>query len=221
MHDTVEGEVPMRVGELSSRSGVPVATIKFYVREGLLPAGVRTGPNQAGYDEAHLRRLRLVRALVDIGGLTIAACREVLVEIDAPEQSTHGLLGAVHHAVVARSPHCDATVRAVAEKEVDDLIRRRGWRLRPGNPARESAVDILATRYELGQDDAGELLDEYARAVETIAAAELDLTVDRSSEGTDVLLERTAVGIVLGGALITALRGLAQEDASARRFATD
>lgn len=60
--------------------------------------------------------------------------------------------------------------------------------------------------------------DHYAQAVEQIAAAELDLTVRRAERGVDIMAERTAVGIVLGGALIAALRGLAQEDASARRF---
>ena len=47
----------MRIAELSRRSGVSVPTIKYYLREGLLAAGERTGPNQARYDEAHLRRL--------------------------------------------------------------------------------------------------------------------------------------------------------------------
>jgi len=44
------------MAELSKTSGVPVATIKFYLRERLLPAGERTGPNQSIYGEQHLRR---------------------------------------------------------------------------------------------------------------------------------------------------------------------
>ena len=42
------------MGELSRRSGVPIPTIKFYLREGLLPPGVATAANQADYDEEHL-----------------------------------------------------------------------------------------------------------------------------------------------------------------------
>ena len=72
----------MRISELSRATGVPVATIKFYLREGLVPEGVRTSPNQAQYDDAHVQRLRLVRALVGVGGLSIAATREVLGHID-------------------------------------------------------------------------------------------------------------------------------------------
>ncbi|MET1074743.1 MAG: MerR family transcriptional regulator, partial [Umezawaea sp.] len=52
----------MRMAELSAESGVPVATIKYYLREGLVPAGELTSPNQAQYQARHLQRLKLVRA---------------------------------------------------------------------------------------------------------------------------------------------------------------
>src|ERR1700716_801088 len=45
----------MRMAELSAESGVPVATIKYYLREGLLPPGERTSRNQARYDDVHVR----------------------------------------------------------------------------------------------------------------------------------------------------------------------
>ncbi|MFD7659160.1 MerR family transcriptional regulator, partial [Actinosynnema sp. NPDC059797] len=72
----------MRIGELSRRSGVSVPTIKFYLREGLLAPGSGTARNQASYGEAHERRLRLVRALVEVGGLSLTAVREVLAASD-------------------------------------------------------------------------------------------------------------------------------------------
>ena len=37
----------MRIAELSRRSGDSIPSIKFYLREGLLPAGTATGRNQA------------------------------------------------------------------------------------------------------------------------------------------------------------------------------
>ena len=72
----------MRISELSRVSGVPVPTVKFYLREGLLSEGVRTSPNQAQYDDSHLQRLRLIRALVGAGGLSLATTREVLRQVD-------------------------------------------------------------------------------------------------------------------------------------------
>ena len=35
----------MRIAELSQTTGVPVPTIKYYLREGLLPSGELTSPN--------------------------------------------------------------------------------------------------------------------------------------------------------------------------------
>ncbi|KUP95458.1 MerR family transcriptional regulator, partial [Thermobifida cellulosilytica] len=71
----------MRIGELSRRSGVSVPTIKYYLREGMLPEGERTAANQVRYSESHLRRLRLIRGLIDVGGLPVPTVREVLAEI--------------------------------------------------------------------------------------------------------------------------------------------
>jgi len=71
----------MRIGELARRSGVSIPTIKYYLREGLLPPGAATAPNQASYGEEHLHRLRLIRALLDVGGLTVAAAREVSLHV--------------------------------------------------------------------------------------------------------------------------------------------
>ena len=49
----------MRISELAAVTGVTIPTIKFYLREGLLPSGVARAANQADYDETHVRRLRL------------------------------------------------------------------------------------------------------------------------------------------------------------------
>ncbi len=62
----------MRMAALSEASGVPVPTIKFYLREGLLPPGHRTSPNQSQYDDEHVRRLALIRSLTEIGGYSLA-----------------------------------------------------------------------------------------------------------------------------------------------------
>ena len=89
----------MRIAELSTRAGTSVPSIKFYLREGLLPAGVATSRNQAEYSEAHVRRLRLIRALIDVGGLSVTAARDVLTAVDAAAVPDHGLLGVAHYAL--------------------------------------------------------------------------------------------------------------------------
>ena len=72
----------MKISQLAERSGVPLSSIKFYLREGLLPAGLRSAPNQARYGPGHLERLALIRALREVAGLPLEAVRSVLRELD-------------------------------------------------------------------------------------------------------------------------------------------
>ena len=94
----------MRISQLSRETGVPVATIKFYLREGLVPEGRRTSATQAQYEDDHVARLRLIRALVGPGGLTLALVRGVLEAIDRPPESMHDLLGVAAAAVERPAP---------------------------------------------------------------------------------------------------------------------
>jgi DNA-binding transcriptional MerR regulator len=71
----------LRIGELADRAGVSVATIKFYIREGLLPPPpVKTGRTMGYYDEAYLERLLLIRKLRDEHFLPLRAIRLLLEE---------------------------------------------------------------------------------------------------------------------------------------------
>jgi DNA-binding transcriptional MerR regulator len=99
-------EVQMRISELAGATGVTVPTIKYYLREGLLSEGARTSATQAEYGEDHVRRLRVVRALIE-SGVTVAETRKVVAALDEPPASPHDLLGAAHAAV---TPHVEAPV---------------------------------------------------------------------------------------------------------------
>ena len=51
----------MKIGELSAASATQVETIRFYEREGLLPAPARTAGNFRVYEAPHLERLQFIR----------------------------------------------------------------------------------------------------------------------------------------------------------------
>src|SRR5688572_10008900 len=51
----------LKIGELAKRAGCLVETIRFYERDGLLPAPVRSTGNYRLYDEALLERLQFIR----------------------------------------------------------------------------------------------------------------------------------------------------------------
>jgi DNA-binding transcriptional MerR regulator len=210
--------VAVRIGELSAKSQVSVPTIKYYLREGLLPAGTATAANQATYTETHLQRLRLIRALIDVGRLSVARAREVLAAVDAGDVPPHELLGTAQHAV-ARSPVSDTEDAGwqAARTEVDDLVARRGWRVDADSPGVFQAADAIRALRALGQHDLLGCLEAYADAAELVAASEVDAVVARGEPAR--MVEGVVAGTVLGEALLAALRLLAQQDASARRLA--
>jgi len=204
------GEVTVRIAELSGRTGVPIPTIKFYLREGLLAPGERTSPNQAQYHEDHARRLKLIRALVDVGGLSIGAARAVLGDLDSIGDDTLEQLGKVQYSLTQLRDRGDDEAQRMAEVQVDQLIERHGWSIFGDNPARASLTEVIATLRRLGQDDVLALLDRYADAAADLAAVEVAAMWERPS------IEDRAEGVVtfavLADALLAALRRLAQED---------
>ncbi len=206
----------MRMKELSDTTGVPVATIKFYLRERLLPAGDRTAPNQSDYTDAHLRRLRLIRALLDVGGLSVAAARAVTSVLDLPGRSVHEVLGLVQHAISPVSSPPDTAEFAAARATVDDLIETLGWHVYPGNPGRDGAAAVLVAMADLGQNHLTAALEPYARACEL--AAQADLTAVAAAGDRDSMVESAVIGMVFGETLIVHLRRLAQEHVSAQRI---
>ncbi|QEU82695.1 MerR family transcriptional regulator [Streptomyces subrutilus] len=88
-----------RVGELSRTTGVPVPTIKFHLREGLLPARESTSPNQARHGERHVRGRHLIRAFAAVGGLPLAAVGKVVEAVEDLDRPVRELLGAAPRTV--------------------------------------------------------------------------------------------------------------------------
>jgi DNA-binding transcriptional MerR regulator len=197
----------MRISELSRITGIPVPTIKYYQREGLLPYGERTGHNQVRYDDGHLRRLRLVRALLDIGHLPIATARKVLGAVGEPGRDLFTALGEVHYAVTAVPDGASS-----ASEPVDELIGRHGWTVKEANPSRHALANLLGVLADLGHADILNRLDDYADVAARLAA--LDVGILDSHGSKDEVLETAVVVTLLGDVLISLLRRLAQEDLS-------
>ncbi|MDD5167207.1 MAG: MerR family transcriptional regulator [Syntrophales bacterium] len=53
----------VKIGEISKKSGVPASTIRYYVREGLLPLPDKVNKKMAYYDEACIERLKAIQDL--------------------------------------------------------------------------------------------------------------------------------------------------------------
>jgi DNA-binding transcriptional MerR regulator len=183
----------MRISELSRRTAVPVGTIKFYVREGLLPPGTTTARNQARYSTGHEERLRLIRVFAEIGGLTLSAIRVILAAIDDDGVPLDDLCRIVHRALhgerLAGDPD-DATVGALADARVavDSYLESLGWVVALDAPERNVIASVLATLRRMGWAGDATVLGPYAQAADRLAAHEMASVSARTSRADAALV---------------------------------
>ncbi|UPO77867.1 MerR family transcriptional regulator [Arthrobacter sp. Helios] len=206
----------MRISELAAASDVPVATIKFYLRTGLLHDGRQTAPRQADYDDGHLARLRLIRALLGAGGLSVAAAGEVLRQLDDPPESGHDLLGAAHHALDAGAqPKQEQEQQQADHPRADALLEAWGWQIDPeDHNARRGLERALQGLEDGGFEPPAGFLDMYAAAMRELATREVEQVPVNPPDA----MRYVVLGTVLVEPLLLALRRLAQQDASRRMF---
>ena len=70
----------VRIRELARRSGVPIATVQHYLREGLIASTRKTGRTMAWYDSTLAPRIRAIKELQQRQFLPLAVIREALGE---------------------------------------------------------------------------------------------------------------------------------------------
>ena len=72
----------MRIGEVADQAGITVDAVRYYERQGLLPAAARRPSGYRVFEAPTVERLDLIRRLQALG-LTIAEIRHALVAHDA------------------------------------------------------------------------------------------------------------------------------------------
>ncbi|MGV9451420.1 MerR family transcriptional regulator [Streptomyces sp. NPDC003635] len=211
----------MRLAELSERSGVSTATIKYYLREGLLAPGHQINATTAEYDEEHLRRLRLVRAMIQVGKVPVATIREVLGHVDDDSLPRAIRLGSAVWAL-PQVPEPDAEDEFVqgAKAAMEELLTSLGWShaqdMTTVSPSFRSLVVAAAALRRLGYDWSPETLVPYARLMHQVAELDMDFMESHVSEAEKA--EVAVLGVVLVEPMLQALHRLAQEEETARRY---
>lgn len=137
-----------------------------------MPSGRRVSATQAEYDDGHLRRLRLVRALLRVGR-PVATAREVLSHADDESLGRTIRLGAVLWSLPhGPEPDEEAPETAIATAEVERLLDRLGWstarEIGALSPSHRSLVASLATLIRLGYPCGG----DYPAALRRLAQEE-------------------------------------------------
>lgn len=199
----------MLISELADRADAPVATVKYYLREGLLPPGRRLGPRRSDYDETHVRRLRLLWMLREVGGVPVSALQEIVVAIAEQERDPHESLCRIADAL---TPSLGAQQNDESAALVDATLEQVGWtEVRPDAAARArlAALMRLLSSEEWPLTIEPETLLYYARLVEGLSRTEIGLVDD--TKDRSATLEDMVTGEGVFGEIFTLLRRLAHE----------
>lgn len=200
----------MLMSELATRTNVAVPTIKFYLREGVLMPGRAVSSTRAHYDEPHVRRIALIRALSALG-LSIAQIRSVVGLIDNPGSSLFATLGAATAALsrtteAAREENCARARAALSALDVsvpDDL------------PAVAQLDRALADAEAAGVPMTDDRLRAYAPHIRAIAAYDIE---QMPLEPTTAAIEYAVLGTIFYEPILAALRRVAHAGLTAQRL---
>lgn len=175
--------------------------------------GTATSRTRAAYDGTHVERVRLIRDLVESGGLGISGVRTVIDALEHPPTSPHDFLGIAHGALPPPVEHVEPT------DEVIGWLRDLGWEMCLDSPLVGSLTRAVTDARAAGVPLSGSTVRSYAEAVRQVAA--VDVAAATAAPSLAASLHIVVVGTVLVDPVLATLRRLAQEVESAHRTQGD
>jgi DNA-binding transcriptional MerR regulator len=210
----------LKIGELAEQSGVPAATIRHYVREGLLPEPVKTSRNMAYYPPEFVDRIRLIKQLQEERFMPLKVIRDLLSSGDGDPDRLRALVE-IEDRILERALAGEQERVSAAEvrrrydvpREVLDRLAeldvlspdRKGY-----SPSDVRIVEAISRFRAGGYDEriGFTVYDtlRYKRALEEIAAEEVQVLIERLGEvEPDMAVEMIEAGVEPLADLISAL----------------
>lgn len=187
----------MKMKELEELTGVGRETIRYYIREGLLPEPEKPKRNVAIYSDEHKNRLRLIKKLQDERFLPLNVIKEILDNPEGGKQRVPGLAG-LEFALSARmgGPSEKVSIAdlidetGIEPEDIDAMIADgvidilgNGARMVSNQDAR--IVRLWVALREAGFDDslgyAAQNLERYQKAAQELAESEVEDFFDHVS----------------------------------------
>ncbi|HEX2397243.1 MAG TPA: MerR family transcriptional regulator [Solirubrobacteraceae bacterium] len=198
----------LKMSELAERSGVSAATIKHYLREGLLPEPVRTSRNMAYYPPEFVERIRLIKRLQEQRFMPLRVIRGMLEEDPRRVQAMVELEDRILERAAAAQEQARVSRPEVRRRyDVPDNVLRRLEELGILTPSSRGyepddvAIIAAISRFRAGGYD--EQLGftvydtlRFREALEPLVAEEVDTLLDRLAGEVDAdrALEIIAAG---------------------------
>ncbi len=211
----------LKISELAERSGVPVATVRHYLREALLPEPVKTSRNMAYYPPEFVERIRVIKQLQEERFMPLRVIRDLLEREDAQPERLRAMIELedriLERALAGERERIDASeVRERYDVPQEVLDRLAELEILTPDEGGYSPSDVRIIeaigRFRAGGYDESigfTVYDtlRYARALEPLVAEEVDVLTKRLAGDVDPdrALEIIEAGIGPLNDLMTAL----------------
>lgn len=171
----------LKISELAEGAGVPVATVRHYLREGLLPEGRKTSRNMAYYPAEMVDRIRLIKLLQEERFMPLKVIRELLEREGGDPDAVRSLLAEADRGIDRalarereRTPAAEVSERFAVPLEVLERLAEVGI-LSPAaegyTPADVRIVEAIARFRAGGYDERiGFTVYDAARFLEPLQA---------------------------------------------------
>lgn len=185
----------LRMGALAEASGVSAATIKHYLREGLLPEPLKTSRNMAWYSPEYVDRIKLIKRLQEERYLPLHVIKRILENepdrVEARLELGDTLLARSNELVKGRGiTRKQATTKLGLPAEVLDGFERIGAiepiKAKSGVRYNQPDAEFLTAIAQFRESGYGEALGFtvydaliYMRHLEALARDEVDVISEK------------------------------------------
>ncbi|MGW6567510.1 MerR family transcriptional regulator [Streptomyces sp. NPDC054975] len=191
-----------QLAALSRRTKVPVRTLRSYQELDLLPT-------LSEYDESHVRRVALVKTLLNVGRLSHAEVRRLVRHLEEERPPVGELLRLTQYALPTPGSASPDQEWEWAQAKVSGLIHDWGWQVSPDNPAWQTLCQVAIACKSLDHQDIPLLFPAYAENLERIARLEMQILSEQGD--AESAAARLVTVTALGDVALSAMRRLAHE----------
>ncbi|AKT44084.1 MerR family transcriptional regulator [Chondromyces crocatus] len=125
VEDTLDRQrFPYKMKDLCEKTGLPRQVVHFYIQQGLVPEGHKTGRNMAYYGDEHVERILFVRKLQHERFLPLKAIRAILEQRD--EEFSEAQLSLLRDVQAHLGPALQPRKETLATEDAGELLDRLG-----------------------------------------------------------------------------------------------
>lgn len=205
------------ISQLAKTAGVSIATIKFYLRERLLPQPDLRAAGRAYYSDVHVKRLELLRILREIGELPVADLKQLTLALGKGLPTFEIVAMVVDR--LNRTRFDGVRSRSAldeAQREVADFLEQRGLRVRRDSAAlRELALALVTLRQVTSPEMQANAFEPYLEHAARLAETEFGMHANNVLGDPENATRNAVIGTVTWERVFSALRRIVHEQMAA------